>query len=106
MDDLAQRRDAHEAAETYAQKYAPKPSWNPVEAGLVGALSVVMAIALFSGLAGVDIDQHGIAGAITAAVGFLVPYMHVRARQRKHAAVFRKEYDRVCRELDERSVKT
>ncbi|MCV0385864.1 MAG: hypothetical protein K5821_05455 [Nitrobacter sp.] len=80
---------AHERA----TRYAPRPKWNPVHAGIAGAAIVGFPLAAFLGLARLDPDDFSLPVAIVICAGFVAPYAYLKHQERAHYRAWFREYE-------------
>lgn len=82
---------AHERASWYA----PMPKYEPIQAGLLGA--VVAAVSAMVGLtfANVPSDDLDQAAGLTAIIGFFAPYLYLKNQERLHYKAWSREYEKL-----------
>ena len=82
-----------DSAHERAARYAPLPKWDPMHAGLVGAVVAALPVMVFMGFA--RLNSHAFAGAllITIGLGFLAPFLYLNHQKREHYRAWSKEYD-------------
>lgn len=97
-------RDLWKEAREMADKYAPIPATDPIQAGIAGAFIVGISIALFAALARVDIEHSNtIPMLICIAIGFAAPFLYFKSFERKNSKLMMQEYDRLQAEERRRS---
>src|SRR5687767_5975714 len=98
---MASPIDIDAQAREYADRIAPRPKWDPVHAGFIGAAVFGFPVALFAGLARFNLDAAPWAFAITIAIGFLCPFGYLKHQERENTRAFVREY-MALREQNER----
>jgi hypothetical protein len=84
--------DIFNQARERADQLAPPPKHDPVVAGVIGMAAGGFVIAVFAGVARLDIDSLGIPFAITCAVCFAMPYFYFRSGHSRNSRMFAEEY--------------
>jgi len=77
MAELRPRSERENEAFVRASRSAPPPDWQPMYGGLAGMAVFCIPYVLFNGIAPVPL-------ALTAVVGFLLPFFFLKRRQNEH----------------------
>lgn len=87
------------ARERIGKRY-PQPKYEPTTAGVTGLFVTMAVVAVFVGLAG--LDQEAVAGAVavTAALGFCIPYFYYRHEHIEYQKRIMAEYHYLVKERD------
>ena len=75
-----------------AERIAPWPRHDPIGSGIVGMFVTSLIVLGFCVVAGLAPSDFEIATAVMAVVGFVVPFVHLRAQQNKHIAELTLQY--------------
>jgi uncharacterized membrane protein YebE (DUF533 family) len=97
---MGERRDIQALAEEYAAQRAPLPSYEPVHAGLIGALIAAAIVVIFKGIAGLDSEAFPLAHGLTVAIGFVAPFGYLKYQERQHYKAYASEYAALQRQDD------
>lgn len=92
-----------EAILKQAERLAPSPKHEPMNAGFVGAASVGFILVIFSGIAGIEIHgQVEFSAMILILLGFFGPYIFFKRQQDRHD----REFFRLLEEAREKGTST
>jgi len=85
--------DVDKEAHDRAHLVHPKPKHDPIEYGLQGGAISCASVVLFTGFAGLDIEQFVVPLVFTLVIFFGAPYFYYRHQESKYLTRYYKERD-------------
>ena len=87
--------DKYEQAESDLKHI--KPKHDAVHAGLYGFFFAGLCLTVFTGLAGLDLDRFGFAGAVVLAIAYLGPWLYFRSQWNAYYTALSRRTDEIDR---------
>ncbi|RCW87598.1 hypothetical protein [Phyllobacterium bourgognense] len=86
-------KEMDKLAQEHADKFAPKPKYEPIAAGLTGVLACQAVMVVFTNLAGLDFEAFSQASSITSVIVFCILFFYFRHGEKEHFKAYEKEME-------------